>query len=159
MFELIPRFDTARMESVIHTLIDVAKNDSIPQVSTTYIRELPKLYAEGLGGDGLPLPSYSDSYAKRNSISLTPKTLKRTDGRLYDMVLDGNLLTVKESDFTSAKKDGTTRTVSSRVVAHGQQTGGTGKWGYSNIMFGANQPLQSQAAEELASFITERIAA
>ncbi|MBU6232494.1 hypothetical protein KGP36_07730 [Patescibacteria group bacterium] len=135
------RFDTSHLERTIIRLIEAARNDSIKQVSTTYIRELPKLYAQGLGGDGLPMPGYNEAYAKRLDIPLTPKTLKRSEGRLYDLVLDGDTVTVRDS----------------REISLGQQTGHSGDWAYSNVMFAPNETLQSQAAEELAHYLSERI--
>ena len=154
---LTPQFDTSRLESAMNGLIETARNDSIGQVAKTYGRELPLLYAKGIGGDGVAMHGYNSSYAARMGISSSPKTLKRSEGRLYDMVLEGNILTVTDSEITTTTKKGETRSVSARTVALGQQTGASGRWPYSNIMFGPNESLQETAAQELASYLTERI--
>jgi hypothetical protein len=145
-------FDTRKLEADFQRIMNVMRSDSIPRVGKTYIEELPKLYAAGKGGDGLTFSDYNADYAKRMGIPVSPKTLKRADGRLYDMIMEGDMLTVRNSTFTGKYGNADTRD-----IALGQQTGGSGRWGYSNVMFGVNQSLQDQAAQELAHYITERI--
>ena len=140
--------DTSRAESLFTHLMDVVRNESVPRVGKTYIEELPKLFAKGLGGDGQQLPPYNTQYAHMLGIARSPKTLSRGSSRLYDLVMEGNLLTVA---------DATIGTANSRDVALGQQTGHSGDWPYSNVMFGLNDELQNIAAIDLAEFITERI--
>lgn len=134
--------DFTAFDAFTAELTAIAEKESIPQVAKTHTRIITEKTSEGKNYKGERFHDYNAAYAKRLGISRQPKTLRRDKGRLYDLSLDDDTLTVPDE---------------AQAMALGQMTGVDGKWGYEHEFLDVSDETNEIASEELTDKIIELI--
>lgn len=139
--------DTSALRAFNARIVHVAENEAVPQVAGTGRRLVLEKTAAGVDAFDDTFALYSESYARRMGIPRSPKTLKRDEGRLYDL------------SHCPDNTDAFFLTVPADVVpiARGQMSGGGGKWPYKHKFLTLSHTSLGVALRELTSHVRGRL--
>jgi hypothetical protein len=138
------QIDTANFEAANAKLLTLAREHSVPEVADVHKKSILSLTAQGLDAHGIPFHDYNLQYAFygriKQDFTTSPKDLRKTKGRLYNIQLDDMLLTVEDED-------------NARVIAAGQMSGAGGRWAYVHDFLDASDDANEVAAVTLAEYL------
>ena len=139
-------FDYTNLTRFFERLEAVIENESIPHVAGTHTRIIQNYTLQGYDYMGNPFHSpYSTGQARKRTeagYQTSYVDLRMGTGRLYDLALDGDTLTVPED---------------ARPIALGQVTGHSGDWPYAYEFLNASEDTNETAGKELTEFIIGEI--
>ena len=136
--------NTSAFDAMQEKILKIARDDSIEVVGSFHGQTIQHLTSFGVDANGKVFHDYSDAYAKRLKIAKQPKTLTRGKGRLYNLVVEGNVLTVADED-------------NARVIAAGQMSGAGGRWSYTHDFLDVSDETNEYAGDALAEHVIENI--
>ncbi len=139
--------DLSGFEAFGKELLEVIEEHGISEVAKTHTREIQNLTMQGYDAQGNTFHAYNPEYALERAAAgydVNVKDLRRDKGRLYDLKLEDDTLTVPDD---------------AQQIALGQMTGHDGAWGYEHDFLDTSAATDELAGEELTEFIAEHIGA
>ena len=148
-------FDFSDLTSFLAHVVDVVEHESIPQVARTHTRIIQNYTLQGYDYMGEQFAKWGDFHDGGGTYSpsqeairasagygTSVKDLRMGTGRLYDLQLDGDTLTVPAD---------------AQDIALGQVTGHSGDWPYSHEFLNVSDDTNNIASHELAEFLQDEI--
>ena len=128
------RIDTSSLDRFNRNLVEWIDDNAIQIVAEVHATRIHLLTGQGVSAFGEVVHDYNREYAHHLGIPVQPKTLNRGSGRLLDLRLEGNVLTVPEN---------------MQAIASGQMTGHGGSWGYVHDFLNVSNETIELSEQEL----------
>ena len=144
-------FDFSDLTDFLTHVTDVIENESIGQVAKTHTRIIQNYTLQGYDYMGEKFANWGDFHEGNSAYSpgqekirtalgfgTNVKDLRMGTGRLYDLQLDGDTLTVPDD---------------ARPIALGMVTGHSGGWPYDMDFLNVSDDTNEIASQELVEFL------